>query len=95
MTMTAILDTRADDPLARYQARPITTSASEANRRRDGFKFGWELNRMQGGTRSPVGAQLEELYVQGRISKQEYFDLVAALAADGRLTDNADSSHGA
>ena len=92
--MTTTLDIKSTDLLAPFEAREATTSTAEANRRREGFKFGWELNRLQGGTRSRVGAQLEELYVQGRISKDEYFGLVAALAHDGQLTAEHDRSNG-
>jgi hypothetical protein len=91
---TTTLDARIHNLLAPFSVRPATTSTAEASRRRDGFRFGWELNRLQGGRRSPAGGQLEELYAQGRISEQEYFDLVAVLAASGGLNGDAGRTYG-
>jgi hypothetical protein len=90
--MTTTAKTREVDRLAPFLARPITTTSAEADRRLAGFKFGWDLNRLQGGNRSTVGAQLEMLYAQGRVTKPEYFELVAALATEGILTGVSDRS---
>jgi hypothetical protein len=38
-----------DAIFAPYEARPATVDATERERREVGLRFGWELNRLQGG----------------------------------------------
>ena len=85
MIVTVALTTRLDALLAPFEARSATVSESGAERRRECLHFGWELNRLQGGVRSPAGARLEALYVDGRVSKNEYLVLAAKLASQGLL----------
>lgn len=80
--------------LAPFEARRAITPEDEVGKRREGFRFGWELNRLQGGSRSEAGARLEELFITGRISDAEYTKLAIELARCGLLTNEHPAADG-
>jgi hypothetical protein len=86
--------TPVDELLAPFEARATTTREAEADRRRDGLRFGWELNRLQGGVRTAVSERLEELYAQGKINDTEYLALSVELAKQGHLGRKEDGLDG-
>ena len=75
----------ADELLLPYENRPSTVAGEEAGKRRRGIALGWELNRIQGATRSPLSVRLAELFCTGRITREEYTALSAKLAIRGLL----------
>jgi hypothetical protein len=83
-----------DTVFAPFEARPVTTSEAEAAERREGFKFGWELNRLQGGVRTPVNERLEDLMVFGKIDKAEYLLLAVELVKQGYLGASEPATNG-
>lgn len=83
--MTKSAETTVDALLAPFEARVPTTDAKEAEKRREGLRLGTELNRLQGAKHSKVDARFDDLYVTGRISKEESLTLLLALVRHGLL----------
>jgi hypothetical protein len=83
--MTKTSETAADALLAPFEARAPTTDAKEAERRREGLRLGTELNRLQGATRCKLDPRFDDLFVTGRISKEESLTLLLALVRQGLL----------
>ena len=81
--MTKTSETTVDALLAPFEARIPTTVAKEAEQRREGLRLGTELNRLQGGMHCKVDARLDDLYITGRISKEESLTLLVALVRHG------------
>lgn len=72
-----------EDVLAPFEQRAPATTVAEAAVRRDGLALGWELNRLQGAEQGVGSRRLAELYVHGRVTKDEYLKLAVALARIG------------
>ena len=85
MTDVAVTLETVERLLAPFESRPATLSIPEREELRRGIAFGWELNRIQGATRSKASERLAELVCTGRITRDEYRELSADLARRGLL----------
>jgi hypothetical protein len=69
-----------DEMLEPYERRAAVLAEHEIAERRAGMTLGWELNRLQGAERDEANDRLADLFASGRITTQDYVELVTALA---------------
>lgn len=69
-------DQELEGLLSEYGARPARFSDDEQKRRHTEFEDAYGMNRLEGaGNKSEVEDLIKNLWVSGRISDKEYFEL--------------------
>ncbi len=72
--------------LEEYQAREAVFSGDALAAREIEFNKAYALNRLEGaGWKSEIDTMIADIWITGRVTKEEYFELCALLAQESKF----------